>query len=52
MPFASELPRCAPPHTFSAGEEPEEGGGGSLRLAEPLIFHAPERIKGMAGLQV
>lgn len=27
MPDASEPPRCAPPHTFRAGEEPEEGGG-------------------------
>jgi hypothetical protein len=25
MPHASEPPRCAPPHTFRAGEEPEEG---------------------------
>ena len=25
-PVASELPRCAPPHTLGAGEEPEEGG--------------------------
>jgi len=24
-PHASEPPRCAPPHTFWAGEEPEEG---------------------------
>jgi len=52
LPVASEPPRCAPPHTFGAGEEPEEGREGSLGLAEPLIFHAPERIEGMAGLQV
>lgn len=25
-PHASEPPRCAPPHTIKAGEEPEEGG--------------------------
>jgi hypothetical protein len=25
-PVASELPRCVPPHTFRAGEEPEKGG--------------------------
>ena len=52
LPHASEPPRCAPPHTFGAGEEPEEGGGVSLGLAEPLISHAPERIEGMACLQV
>ena len=52
VPVASEMPRCAPPHTFRAGEEPEEGGGVSLGLAEPLISHAPERIEGMACLQV
>ena len=26
-PRASEMPRCAPPHTFGAGEEPCQGGG-------------------------
>ena len=26
MPVASEMPRCAPPHTFGAGEEPRAGG--------------------------
>ena len=25
-PRASEMPRCAPPHTFGAGEEPCRGG--------------------------
>lgn len=52
MPAARDLLRCAPPHTFGAGEEPEQGGGVSLGLAEPLISHAPERIEGMACLQV
>jgi hypothetical protein len=26
LPVASEMPRCAPPHTFRAGEEPCQGG--------------------------
>jgi len=26
VPVASEMPRCAPPHTFGAGEEPCRGG--------------------------
>ena len=26
VPVASELPRCAPPHTKGAGEEPCRGG--------------------------
>ena len=50
LPVASEMPRCAPPYTDPAREEPDEGGG--LWLTEPLISHAPERIEGMASLQV
>ena len=30
LPVASETPRCAPPHTFRAGEEPCGGGVGGL----------------------
>ena len=30
-PVASELPRCAPPHTLGAGEEPCRGGRAQLR---------------------
>jgi len=29
LPVASEMPRCAPPHTFVAGEEPCRGGAAS-----------------------
>jgi hypothetical protein len=29
-PRASEMPRCAPPYTFGAGEEPCRGGTASL----------------------
>ena len=31
VPVASEMPRCAPPHTFGAGEEPCQGGVGQKR---------------------
>lgn len=31
-PVASEMPRCAPPHTFGAGEEPEEGERDAISL--------------------
>ena len=32
LPVASEMPRCAPPHTFGAGEEPSGGGQKRKRL--------------------
>ena len=31
LPVASEMPRCAPPHTLRAGEEPCRGGRGRQR---------------------
>lgn len=34
-PVASETPRCAPPHTFRAGEEPEVGG--NLRIDTQVV---------------
>jgi hypothetical protein len=45
MPVASETPRCAPPHTFGAGEEPEEGG------AKRANFLTIEADYGTAGLE-
>ena len=30
VPVASEMPRCAPPHTNAAGEEPCQGGGSPI----------------------
>jgi len=33
-PVASEMPRCAPPYTFGAGEEPCRGGGAEKKVPE------------------
>ena len=46
MPVASETPRCAPPHTLRAGEEPCQGGAGRGSIvAETLIPHARKGVE-------
>lgn len=41
-PGASEMPRCAPPHTFRAGEEPLGGGehGDTAKASGTLVNFA------------
>lgn len=39
LPVASEMPRCAPPHTGRAGEEPEEGRGSQAKHPAPVPGH-------------
>jgi hypothetical protein len=50
-PRASEMPRCAPPHTNGAREEPCQGGHMAFRgstFAESLISHATEGVECVA----
>ena len=43
LPHASEPPRCAPPHTNRAGEEPEEGGRDVAQAETPARDRALRR---------
>jgi len=36
-PVASEMPRCAPPHTFGAGEEPWEGESSHYTISARFV---------------
>jgi len=54
VPVASEMLRCAPPHTLRAGEEPEEGAPWRLNAhaerprLNGLKFHGRFRISASA----
>ena len=55
VPVASEMPRCAPPHTNGAGEEPCPGGRAETKAPErvspqALLFGSPFLAPLGAGL--